>query len=96
MDLFAFIHNPDPTKVNIVERKQVEDEPLFLQTTVGRTVPLIPVAPDRTDSELETSIDRLFDEGGSGSQARQGGSAGVGEGPTFNQLLMQHPQIRSQ
>nr|GEW20795.1 hypothetical protein [Tanacetum cinerariifolium] len=96
MDLFAFIHTPDPTKVNIVERERVEDEPLLLQTNVGQTVPLIPVAPDRTDSELETSIDRLFDEGGSSSQAGQGGSAGVGEGPTFNQLLMQHPQIGSQ
>nr|GEY23956.1 hypothetical protein [Tanacetum cinerariifolium] len=30
--------------------------------------------------ELETSIDMLFDKGGSGSQAGQGGSAGVGEG----------------
>nr|GEY67300.1 hypothetical protein [Tanacetum cinerariifolium] len=62
----------DPTKVKIVERERVEDEPLLLQTTVGRTIPLLPVTPDRTDSELEISIDMLFDEGGSGSQARQG------------------------
>nr|GEV56512.1 hypothetical protein [Tanacetum cinerariifolium] len=34
---------------------------------------------DHADSELETSIDKLFDEGGSGSQAGQGDSAGVGE-----------------
>nr|GEW11750.1 hypothetical protein [Tanacetum cinerariifolium] len=80
MDLFAFIHAPDLTKVKIVERERVGDEPLFLQTTVGRTIPLLPVAPDRADSELETSIDKLFDEGGSGSQAVQGGSTGVGEG----------------
>nr|GEV92174.1 hypothetical protein [Tanacetum cinerariifolium] len=80
MDLFAFIHAPDPTKVKNVERERVGDEPLFLQTTVGRTIPLLPVAHDRADSELETSIDKLFDEGGSGSQAVQGGSAGVGEG----------------
>nr|GEU48472.1 reverse transcriptase domain-containing protein [Tanacetum cinerariifolium] len=40
MDLFAFIHTPDPNKVKIVEQ-----------------------------DELETSIDKLFDEGGSGSQA---------------------------
>nr|GEW43853.1 hypothetical protein [Tanacetum cinerariifolium] len=65
MDLFAFIHALDPTKVKIVKREQVEDEPLLLQTTVGRTVPLLPVAPDRVDSELKTSIDKLFDEGGS-------------------------------
>nr|GEV21765.1 hypothetical protein [Tanacetum cinerariifolium] len=65
IDLFAFIHTLDPTKVKIVEREHFEDEPLLLQTTVGRTVPLLPVAPDRTDNELETSVDMLFDEGGS-------------------------------
>ncbi|GJS43728.1 hypothetical protein Tco_0568771 [Tanacetum coccineum] len=27
MDLFAFIHTPDPTKVKVVERERVEDEP---------------------------------------------------------------------
>nr|GEX28677.1 hypothetical protein [Tanacetum cinerariifolium] len=68
----AFIHTLDPTKVKIVERERVEDEPLLLQTTVGRTIPLLPVTPDRADSELEISIDILFDEGGSGSQAGQG------------------------
>nr|GEW25398.1 reverse transcriptase domain-containing protein [Tanacetum cinerariifolium] len=80
MDLFAFIHTPDPTKVKIVERERVEDEPLLLQTTIGRIVPLLPVAPDRADSELETSINKLFDEGGSGSQVVQRGAEGVGEG----------------
>nr|GEZ67198.1 hypothetical protein [Tanacetum cinerariifolium] len=80
MDLFAFIHTHDPTKVKVVERERVKDEPLLLQTTVGCTVPLLSVAPDCADSELETSIDKLFDEGGSGSQAGQGDSAGVGEG----------------
>ncbi|GJZ00595.1 hypothetical protein Tco_0518024 [Tanacetum coccineum] len=80
MDIFAFIHTPDPTKVKIVERERNEDEPLLLQTTVGRTVPLLPVAPDRAESELEASVDRLFDEGGSGNQTEQGGSAGSGRG----------------
>ncbi|GJW84370.1 gypsy type transposase [Tanacetum coccineum] len=65
MDIFAFIHTPDPTKVKIIERERNEDEPLLLQTTVGRTVPLLPVAPDRAESELEASVDRLFDKGGS-------------------------------
>nr|GEU29542.1 transposase (putative), gypsy type [Tanacetum cinerariifolium] len=65
MDLFAFIHTLDPTKVKIVEWERVKDEPLLLQTIVRRTVPLLLVAPDRADSELETSIDMLFDEGGS-------------------------------
>nr|GEX98227.1 hypothetical protein [Tanacetum cinerariifolium] len=65
MDLFAFIHAPGPTKVKIIERERVGDEPLLLQTIVSHTVPLLPVAPDRADSELETSTDKLFDEGGS-------------------------------
>nr|GFC75385.1 hypothetical protein [Tanacetum cinerariifolium] len=63
MDLFTFIHTSDPTKVKVVERERVEDDPLLLQTTVGRTVPLLLVVPDRADSDLKTSIDKLFDEG---------------------------------
>ncbi|GKG61993.1 hypothetical protein Tco_0623710, partial [Tanacetum coccineum] len=39
MDIFAFIHTPNPTKVKIVEREWNEDEPLLLATTIGRTVP---------------------------------------------------------
>ncbi|GJY86229.1 hypothetical protein Tco_0500255 [Tanacetum coccineum] len=50
------------------------------ETNVGRIVPLLPVAPDRAESELEASVDKLFDEGGSGTLAEQGNSAGVGEG----------------
>ncbi|GKC44443.1 hypothetical protein Tco_1062165 [Tanacetum coccineum] len=80
MDIFAFIHAPDPTKVKIVERERNEGEPLLLETTIGRTVPLLSVAPDRAESELEASVDRLFDEGGSGNQTEQGDSAGGGEG----------------
>nr|GEV87693.1 hypothetical protein [Tanacetum cinerariifolium] len=37
------------------------------------------VAPDRGERELEASVDKLFDEGGSGTQAEQRDSAG-GEG----------------
>ncbi|GJT62360.1 hypothetical protein Tco_1005893 [Tanacetum coccineum] len=51
-------------------------ETLLLETTIGRTVPLLPVAPDRAESELEASVERLFDEGGSGNQTKQGDSAG--------------------
>ncbi|GKA76383.1 hypothetical protein Tco_0782844, partial [Tanacetum coccineum] len=58
----------------IVERERNKDEPLLLQTTVSRTVPLLQVVPDRDESELEASVDRLFDEGGSGNQMEQGGS----------------------
>ncbi|GJY44027.1 hypothetical protein Tco_0432240 [Tanacetum coccineum] len=66
MDIFAFIHAPNPTKVKIVERERNEGEPLLLETTISRIVPLLSVAPDRVESELEVSFDRLFDEGGSG------------------------------
>ncbi|GKC57174.1 hypothetical protein Tco_1084772 [Tanacetum coccineum] len=47
MDLLAFIRTADPTKVRIGERQRGEDEPKLLDTTVGRTVPLLPVAPAR-------------------------------------------------
>nr|GEZ43708.1 hypothetical protein [Tanacetum cinerariifolium] len=47
--------------------------PLFLgiparasRSTVGRVVPLLPIAPVRASSELEASIDKLLDEGASG------------------------------
>ncbi|GJY75110.1 hypothetical protein Tco_0480226 [Tanacetum coccineum] len=67
----------DLTKVRVVKRERNEDEPRLLDTTVGRTVPLLPVAPDRADSELEASVERLFDEGGSGNQTEQGDSPGL-------------------
>nr|GEU45681.1 integrase, catalytic region, zinc finger, CCHC-type, peptidase aspartic, catalytic [Tanacetum cinerariifolium] len=72
MDLFAFIHALDPTKVRVVKKKQDVNEPRLLDTIIGRTVPLLLVAPDRADSELEASVERLFDEGGSGNQTEQG------------------------
>ncbi|GJS59538.1 hypothetical protein Tco_0654322 [Tanacetum coccineum] len=78
MDIFAFIHTQDPTKVKIIERERNKDEPLLLQTTVGYMIPLLLVVPDRAESELEASVDRLFDEGRSGNQTEQGGSAGNG------------------
>ncbi|GJS51272.1 hypothetical protein Tco_0624634 [Tanacetum coccineum] len=77
---FAFIHAPDPTKVKIVVRERNEGEPLLLETTIGRIVPLLSVVPDRAESELEASVDRLFDEGGSGNQTKQWDSAGDGKG----------------
>ncbi|GJX26025.1 hypothetical protein Tco_0232321 [Tanacetum coccineum] len=68
MDLLAFICTADPTKVRISGRQRGEDEPKLLDTTVGRTVPLLPVAPARAQSELDASVDRLFDEEGSGNE----------------------------
>ncbi|GJT68952.1 hypothetical protein Tco_1028238 [Tanacetum coccineum] len=65
MDLLAFIQVADPTKVKVGEREHAEREAKLLDSTVWRVVPLLPVASARVDSELEASVDRLFDEGGS-------------------------------
>nr|GEV52348.1 transposase (putative), gypsy type [Tanacetum cinerariifolium] len=70
----------DPIKVRIVEREHDEDEPKILETIVGRVVPLLPVAPDRSSGKLKASVDKFFDEGGSGEQTDQGDSAGGGHG----------------
>ncbi|GKD83879.1 hypothetical protein Tco_1350718, partial [Tanacetum coccineum] len=84
MDLLSFIRITDPTKVRIGERQRAEDEPKLLDTTVGRVVPLLPIAPARAESELEASVDKLFDEGGSGNQVEQGDSASDGGGQGIN------------
>ncbi|GKD39713.1 hypothetical protein Tco_1259920 [Tanacetum coccineum] len=85
MDLLSFIRTADPTKVRIGERQRSEDEPKLLDTTIGRVVPLLPVALACGESELEDSVDRLFDEEGNDGQAKQGdsasGSRGVGIQP---------------
>ncbi|GJW04937.1 hypothetical protein Tco_1563793 [Tanacetum coccineum] len=75
MDLLSFIRTADPTKVRIGERQRGEDEPNLLDTNVGCTVPLLPVAPVRAESELDASVDRLFEEGGSGDQEEKNDSA---------------------
>ncbi|GJS99449.1 hypothetical protein Tco_0820619, partial [Tanacetum coccineum] len=46
--------------------KDEEDMDIFI--TFGRTVPLLLVAPDRGESELDASVDKVFDEGDSGTQ----------------------------
>nr|GEV56804.1 hypothetical protein [Tanacetum cinerariifolium] len=75
INIFAFIHTPNPTKVRVAEREGNEDDPRLLDTTVGHIVPLLLVAPNRADSELEASVEKLVDEGGSGNQTEQGDSA---------------------
>ncbi|GKD94007.1 hypothetical protein Tco_1373844, partial [Tanacetum coccineum] len=80
MDLLSFIRTADPTKVRIGERHRSKDEPKLLNTTVGRVVPLLPIAPARAECELDASVDKLFDESGSGNQAEQGDSASGGHG----------------
>ncbi|GKA29265.1 hypothetical protein Tco_0715510 [Tanacetum coccineum] len=80
MDLLTFIRTADPTKVRIGERQRGEDEPKLLDTTIGRVVPLLPVAPAHGVGELEVSVDRLFDEECNDGQAEQGDSANGGQG----------------
>ncbi|GKA41029.1 hypothetical protein Tco_0733622 [Tanacetum coccineum] len=82
MDLFSFIQTADPTKVRVAERQRPKDEPKLLDATVGFIVPLLPVGPARAENELDASVDRLFDEGGSRTQVEQGDSTdGGGDGP---------------
>ncbi|GKE12954.1 hypothetical protein Tco_1416505, partial [Tanacetum coccineum] len=78
MDLISFIQTADPTKVRVGERQRTKDEPKLLDTTVEHVVPLLPIAPARAESELDASVDGLFDEGGSGNLAEQGDSASGG------------------
>nr|GEU58583.1 hypothetical protein [Tanacetum cinerariifolium] len=81
MDLFAFIQVTDPTKVKVIKRERVEGEVKLLDSTVRRVVSLQSVAPTHAESELEASVDRLFDEGGSteheDSTAGGGHDAGI-------------------
>ncbi|GJR33733.1 hypothetical protein Tco_1209417 [Tanacetum coccineum] len=68
MDLIAFNRVADPTKVRVVERERAEGEVKLLDSTVGRIVLLLPIAPARAESELEASVNKLFDEGGGADQ----------------------------
>ncbi|GJV78535.1 hypothetical protein Tco_1514405 [Tanacetum coccineum] len=71
MDLLSFIQTTDPTKVRVGERQRTKGKPKLLDTTVGHVVPLLSVAPGRASSELEASVDKLFDERDSGGQTKQ-------------------------
>ncbi|GJW26798.1 hypothetical protein Tco_0040609, partial [Tanacetum coccineum] len=86
MDLLSFMRTADPTKVRVGERQHAEGEPKLLDTTVGRVVPLLPIAPARVSSELEASVEKLFDEGGSGSPTERGGSVSGGHGVDISQV----------
>ncbi|GKC59536.1 hypothetical protein Tco_1087134 [Tanacetum coccineum] len=77
MDLFASIQVVNPTKVKVGERKHAEGEARLLDSTIGRVVPLLLVALARADSELEASVDKMFDEGGSADQ--EDSAAGGGQ-----------------
>ncbi|GKD10616.1 hypothetical protein Tco_1190301 [Tanacetum coccineum] len=68
------------------ERQRAEGEPKLLDTTVGRVVSLLPVSPARASSELEASVEKLFDEGGSGSHTERGDSVSGGHGVDIPQV----------
>nr|GEU61244.1 ATPase 11, plasma membrane-type [Tanacetum cinerariifolium] len=72
MDLLAFIHVADPTKIRVVERECAEGQVKLLDSTVGLVVPLLPVSLARAENEMKANVNKLFDEGGS---ANQGNSA---------------------
>ncbi|GJV89393.1 hypothetical protein Tco_1533331, partial [Tanacetum coccineum] len=78
MDLISFIRTADPMKVRVSERQCADGEPRLLETTIGRVVPLLPVAPAHTSGELEASVEKLFGQGDGGEQVEQGDST-VGE-----------------
>nr|GEU94882.1 hypothetical protein [Tanacetum cinerariifolium] len=84
----TFLHDDgrvaDHTKVKVEERECAEEEARLLDSTVGRVVSLLPVALVRVESELEASIERLFDEGGS---ADQGDSATGGGQETETEIV---------
>ncbi|GJX64971.1 hypothetical protein Tco_0299314, partial [Tanacetum coccineum] len=86
MDLLSFIRTADPTKVRVGERQRAEGEPKLLDTTVGRVVPLLPIAPARASSELEESVEKLFDVGGSVSRTERGYSVSGGHGVDILQV----------
>ncbi|GJV15962.1 zinc finger, CCHC-type containing protein [Tanacetum coccineum] len=77
-------------EVRVGERQRPKDEPKLLDTTVGRVVQLLPVAPARASSELEARVDKLFDEGGNGGQTDQGDSVSGRHGVGIPQLREDH------
>ncbi|GKF86845.1 hypothetical protein Tco_0254672, partial [Tanacetum coccineum] len=96
MDLFAFIRTADPIKVRVGERQRTEGKPGLLDTTVGRVVPLLSVAPARDSSELEASVDKLFNKGG--DHDTLGGPSVAGKSRSAVQRLlagaMMNPEVR--
>nr|GFC22028.1 hypothetical protein [Tanacetum cinerariifolium] len=88
MDLSTFIHVVDPTKVKVVQSEYAEGERKLLESTVGHVVPLLPVASARFDSELEASVDKLFDEETKGDHGTSSGADTCGKSPSvFKELL---------
>nr|GEZ58036.1 hypothetical protein [Tanacetum cinerariifolium] len=76
MDLFAFIQVAYPTKVKVGKQEHAEEEVKILDSIVGRVVPLLPVSLARSKTELEASVERLFNEGGSADQVDSAAGGG--------------------
>nr|GEU54925.1 RNA-directed DNA polymerase, eukaryota [Tanacetum cinerariifolium] len=62
-EILCRVHGIEPT-VRLL-RESMSRGKRLMDSTVGRLVSLLPVAPARAESELEASVDRLFDECGS-------------------------------
>nr|GEV27633.1 hypothetical protein [Tanacetum cinerariifolium] len=68
----------------ILGTRACEEEARLLDSTVGRVVPLLPLASACAESELDASVERLFDEDGS---ADQGDSATGGGRKTKTEIV---------
>nr|GEV34573.1 hypothetical protein [Tanacetum cinerariifolium] len=68
MDLFSFIQVADPTKVKVGKKERAEREIKLLESIVGCVVLLLPVASARAKNEMDTSVEKLFDESGGTNQ----------------------------
>nr|GEV05970.1 putative transposase (putative), gypsy type [Tanacetum cinerariifolium] len=94
IDLFTFIQVVDPTKVKVGEWEHAEEETRLLDSIIRHVVPLLPIALAHAESELEESVERLFDEGGStnhGDSTTSGGQDaascyGRGDYGTFGEV----------
>ncbi|GKE98228.1 hypothetical protein Tco_0021579, partial [Tanacetum coccineum] len=75
------------------ERERAKGEAKLLDSTVGHVVPLLPVALARAKSELEASVEKLFDEGGS---TEQGDSAVGGCNDAEIELVMRVENIAAE
>nr|GEV26977.1 transposase (putative), gypsy type [Tanacetum cinerariifolium] len=85
--LWSYIVCPvaDPTKVKVGKQNRAEGEARLLDSTVGRVIPLLPIAPARADSVLEASVERLFDEN---DIVDQGDSATYGGPKTGSKIVV--------
>ncbi|GKC02700.1 hypothetical protein Tco_0994310, partial [Tanacetum coccineum] len=72
MDLFAFIHHADPTKVRIGERQIEEGQVSLLESTKGRVIPLAGVDEQGDQHDNVKDVEpRLNEESGDAAVADQ-------------------------